>query len=53
MGGRGASSGNGLKQTAFSVTDVKYVAGQTFGIKDEIKKQGFKWNGSLKRWERG
>lgn len=33
--------------------NVKYVSGQTFGIKDEIKKQGFKWNGSLKRWERG
>lgn len=33
--------------------NVKFVSGQTFGIKDEIKKQGFKWNGSLKRWERG
>lgn len=30
--------------------NVKSVSGQTFNIKDEIKKRGFKWDGQNKIW---
>lgn len=31
---------------------AKTVSGQTYDIKEELKRKGFKWNSSNKRWER-
>lgn len=37
---------------ANQLDNAKYVTGQTFPIKDEIKQRGFRWNAQNKRWER-
>jgi hypothetical protein len=37
---------------ASQLDNAKYVTGQTFPIKDEIKQRGFRWNALHKRWER-
>lgn len=29
---------------------VKVVSGQTYNLRDELKKKGFKWDGSRKAW---
>lgn len=41
-----------IGDAANQLDNAKYVTGQTFPIKDELKQRGFRWNAQNKRWER-
>lgn len=32
--------------------NVKFVSGDTYKLRPELKQLGFKWNGTIKRWEK-
>ena len=40
------------KTFGLDLSKAKSISGQTYSVKDEAKKNGFKWNTQRKRWEK-